>query len=211
MVRDRAYEAVEDDAGAPFAIDEFVEVFLKKYPAVLVFDIDGLEGQGAQYDEVARLESAGPEIWWDAGASREEDVIGIITSGADRAVVATRSLAGLDELRAAVAITENLVFEVTARGGQVAAASRDFAGRTLAQVAAMGAQAGVQDLLLLDTARPLGGAVDWETVRAAAGGFQRVYVGGGLEAAAVGGMKPPAGVPLAGAVVDLVSILSAYL
>ena len=34
VVRGAAYEPVEDAAGSPFAPDEFVDVFLKDYPAV---------------------------------------------------------------------------------------------------------------------------------------------------------------------------------
>jgi phosphoribosylformimino-5-aminoimidazole carboxamide ribonucleotide (ProFAR) isomerase len=211
VVKDHAYEPVEDDSGSPFALDEFVEVFLKDYPAVLVFDIDGLEGERPQYDEVAKLGSARPEIWWDGGARREDDVISIITSGADRAVVSAGSIADYRELEACVEVTENLVFEVVGRGREVQASSRDFAGRTAAQVAALAARAGVEDLLLIDSARPLGGPVDWELVASASPGWKRVFVGGGLDASTAGSLRAPAQVPLGGAVVDLISILARFM
>ncbi len=211
IVKDHAYEPVEDESGSPFALDEFVEVFLKDYPAVIVFDIDGLDGERPQYDEVAKLGTARPEIWWDAGARREDDVIGIITSGADRAVVATRSLADIRELAACVEVTENLVFEIVARGREVQASSRDFKGLSVAQVAAAASKAGVEDLLMLDSARPLGGPVDWDLVASAAPGWKRVYVGGGLDASTAGALRAPANLPFGGAVVDLISVLSRFL
>lgn len=210
VVRNGDYEPVEDERGQPFALDEFIEVFLKAYKAVLVFDIDGIEGGGAQFDEVDRAAGGSAEVWWDGGAQREEDVINLITSGADRAVVATRTLAGLDELSAAAEVTENLVFEVVARGNAVVGEKRAFGGRTVEEVARLGLKAGAEDLLLLDPTRPLGHPVDWDIVRAASRGWKRVFVGGGIDAAAPWGASGR-GAPVAGAVVDLISVLGPYL
>ena len=211
VVRDHAYEPVEDEGGQPFALDEFVQVFLKGYKAMLVFDIDGIEGDGPQFDEVGRLEGAGPELWWDAGAAREEDVINVITAGADRAVVTTRTLARLRDLKDCVEVTENLVFGVVARGDRVLSESRDFANAGVARAAAAARATGVEDLLLLDSGRPLGAPVDWDLVRSASQGWNRVFVGGGLEAGGARALSPPPGVPFAGAVVDLISVLSPFL
>lgn len=211
IVRAGAYEPVEDESGEPFSVDEFTEVFLKEFPAVLVFDIDGLEGEGAQYDEVARLEGAGPEVWWDAGARREEDVINLITSGADRAVLATRTLASLRELERSVEVTENIVFEVVLRGGVVQGASRDFAGKSVAEAAGGAAGVGAEEILLLDADRPLGGSVDWGALREAGPGWKAAYVGGGLDLATARALRPPSGIPLRGAVVDLIAVLAPYL
>jgi phosphoribosylformimino-5-aminoimidazole carboxamide ribonucleotide (ProFAR) isomerase len=211
VVQGAAYEPIEDEAGEPFAIDEFAEVFLKGYKAMLVFDIDGIEGEGAQFDEVARVEGGEAEVWWDAGVRTEEDVINILTSGVDRAIVGTRALKSAAQLRACVEVTENLVFEVTARGSTVQSAARDFAGLSVPEAARVALREGVQDLLLLDTGRALGAPIDWQTVRAASPGWSKVFVGGGLEAATAPSLAPPPGVPLAGAVVDLVSVLAPYL
>lgn len=211
IVRNHAYEPVEDEAGEPFAIDEFVEVFLKDFPAVLVFDIDGIEGEGAQFDEVGRLDRAAPDVWWDAGAKDHADVINVITSGADRAVVSTRSLKGYRELGKAVELTENLVFEIVLKGPVVLAGARDFRGQDPGAVARDAARAGAESFLLLDAARPLGAPLEWEAARQVGASAKSLYLGGGIDLSAARGLKGPEGLPLKGAVVDLISVLTPYL
>jgi phosphoribosylformimino-5-aminoimidazole carboxamide ribonucleotide (ProFAR) isomerase len=211
IVRDQSYEPVEDESGEPFAIDEFIEVFLKGFKAVLVFDIDALEGEGAQYDEVSRLAGIEAEAWWDAGARDEEDVINIITSGADKALISTRSLRSLDELGAAVELTENLIFEIVERGGEILGNARDFKGKRPGEIARAASRAGCSEFLLLDAARPLGGPIDWQGAREVAPFAAGLYLGGGIDLATAKGLQAPDKVPLKGAVVDLISVLSPYL
>lgn len=211
IVRNHAYEPVEDEAGEPFAIDEFVEVFLKDFAAVLVFDIDGIEGEGAQFDEVARLDRAAQEVWWDAGARDQADIINVLTSGADRAVVSTRSLKSYRELAKAVELTENLVFEIVLKDGAVVAAAREVRGQPPAAVAKAAAQAGVEDFLLLDSSRPLGAPLQWDAAGAVGAQAKSLYLGGGIDVATARAMRAPPAVPLKGAVVDLISVLTPYL
>lgn len=211
IVRNHAYEPVEDEAGTPFAVDEFAQVFLKEFKALLVFDIDGLEGEGAQYDEVSRLDDSKLEVWWDAGARDHRDVVNLLTSGADRAVVSTRGLSSLRELSRAVELTENVVFEIVLREGEVLSGARDFKRQSLADVARSAASAGAEQFLLLDASRPLGGPIEWPPAAAVGAFAKALYLGGGIELEGARAFTPPVGAPVRGLVVDLISVLAPYL
>jgi uncharacterized protein related to proFAR isomerase len=211
VVRGAAYEPVEDAAGSPFAPDEFVDVFLKDYPAVLFFDIDGIDGKGAQFEALGTLDAVKPEVWWEGGARDHTDVVNVITAGADRAVVSTRTFAGLKELRRASELTENLALEIVTKGRDVLGGAREFRGKTPSALAREAAGAHVEKFILLDAARPLGGAIDWPLATGVAPHAKELLVGGGIEAAAARAMEPPQGVAVSGAVVDLISVLSPFL
>ncbi len=211
IVRDNRYEPVEDERGEPFKLHEFIDIFLKSYPAVLVVDIDGIEQGAAQFDAIGELAAGGPEIWWDAAAHDHTDVINVLTAGADRAVVSTRQLRDMRELERAVEVTENFMFEVVTAGRELQAQRKIAAIGTPAQVAAQAASAGVDWLLVLDTARPLGAPVEWDFIAHVSPAAKHVYVGGGIAAGRLGEVTPPPAVHVDGFVVDLISILTPFL
>lgn len=211
VVRGNAYEAVEDADGKPFAIDEFVEVFLKDFKALIVFDIDGLDGKGAQFEAITSLDRAAPDVWWDAGARDDVDVVNVITAGADRAVVSTRSFDGFRGLKRAVELSENVAFEIVEKGGRVVAASREFSGKRPGALAKGAHDQGVDEFVLIDAGRPLGAPVNWASAQEVAPHAKSVLVGGGIDLPSAKALAAPAGVPLGGVVVDLISVLSAYL
>ncbi len=211
IVKEDSYEAVEDERGEPFRLTEFIEIFLKDYPAVLVIDIDGLQQGAAQFEALGELPSGGPEVWWDADSRDHTDVINILTAGADRAVVSTRQLRDMRELEAAVQLTENVMFEIVTRGRQVIASRRLSKHRTAAELAAQAVKAGVERFLLLDTARPLGAPVPWDFVAHVGAHAKTLYVGGGIGVEQAASLEPPPSVDLDGFVVDLISILSPYM
>jgi len=211
IVKENAYEPVEDERGEPFRLTEFIEIFLKKHRAVLVVDIDGLEQGAAQFDALGDLPSGGPEVWWDAAARDHTDVINILTAGADRAVVSTRQLRSMAELEAAVELTENVVFEVVTRGRELVAPRRVAAGGTPAALTARAAQSGVEAVVLLDAARPLGAPIAWDFVAHAGAAARKLYLAGGIAAGQAASIVPPPSVRVDGLVVDLISVLTPYL
>src|SRR6266850_6399775 len=198
VVRGNAYEPVEDADGKPFAIDEFVEVFLKDFKALIVFDIDGLDGRGAQFEAITSLDRAAPEVWWDSGARDDVDVVNVITAGADRAVVSTRTLDGFGPLKRALELSENIAFEIVEKGGRVVASSHEFLGKRPGDIAKGAEQRGVGEFVLIDAGRPLGAPVDWASAREVAAHAQAVFVGGGIDLAGAKALAAPPGVPLKG-------------
>jgi len=211
VVKGSTYEPVEDATGAPFAPDEFVDVFLKQYPAVLFFDIDGIDGKGTQFDVLGALDSVKPDVWWDGGARDHRDVVNVITAGADRAVVSTVTFVSVKELRRASELTENISLELVTKGRDIIGGSREFRGKTPASLAREAAAARVEKFILLDASRPLGGPIDWSLVAGVLPHAKELLIGGGIEAAGARTIVTPQGVAVAGAVVDLISVLSPFL
>ena len=211
VVRDQRYEPIEDERGRAFSLDEFCQVFLKAFDAVLVFDIDGMDGEGAQFDEAARLEGSRLEVWWDAGVRDHDDVIGILTSGAHKAVVSTTSLQSARELGQAVELSDSVVFEVVMRDGVVTGGSPDFRGQPLHAALRKGAQQRVEEVLVLDASRPLGAPVDFQGLESLPAPFESLYLGGGIDVATAKALRAPPSVPYKGAVVDLISVLAPFL
>jgi phosphoribosylformimino-5-aminoimidazole carboxamide ribonucleotide (ProFAR) isomerase len=211
VVRNNRYEPVEDSGGAPFSLREFIGVFLKGYPAVLVFDINGIEQGTAQFEAISDLGSAGPEVWWDPGARDHLDAMHVITAGADRAALSTRSLDDISELAKAMELTENVTLEIVARGGQVVSERRTIRTLSPAQLAKRAADEGVEHMVLLDADRPLGGAVDWNEAAAVGRHARSLFVAGGVSLEQAKALGPDKAPNLKGAVVDLISVLSPYL
>ncbi len=210
VVNNHSYEPVEDEQGRAFALDEFAQVFLKAFDGLLVFDIDGLEGGRPQFDEAARLEASPLEVWWDAGVRDADDVIAILTSGAHKALVSTRSIASAGEIGASTELSDSVIFEVVVRDGAVVAASRDFAGASVQEAAAAGAAQGAEEVLVLDASRPLGAPIDWQALAGLPPAVRGLYIGGGIDLKTAGSARAPPGLPYRGAVVDLISVLIPY-
>lgn len=210
VVNNHSYEPVEDEKGRAFALDEFAQVFLKDFDALVVFDIDGLEGGRPQFDEAARLDGFHLEVWWDAGVRDSSDVIAILTSGVHKALVSTRSLASAKELARSVELSDSVLFEVVVRGGDVIASSRDFAGGSIREVVETATLEGAEDVLVLDASRPLGGPVDWPALMGLPPSLRALFVGGGIDLKTARDAGAPPGVPYRGAVVDLISVLAPY-
>ncbi len=210
VVNNNAYEPVEDEQGRAFTLDEFAQVFLKDFDAVLVFDIDGIEGGRPQFDEAARLEGSPLEVWWDAGVRDTNDVIGILTSGAHKALVSTRSLTSAKEIAKSVELSDSVVFEVVVRDGQVVASSPDFWRASLGQAIEAGASEGAEEVLVLDASRPLGTPIDWRALAGLPSSVRALYLGGGIDLDTARSAKAPPGLPYKGAVVDLISVLTPY-
>ena len=210
VVRNNAYDPVEDAHGSPFSLPEFIGVFLKGYPAVMVFDIDGIEQGAAQFEAISNLGAGGPEVWGDPGASDHLDAMHVITAGADRAVLSTRSLGDLGQLAKAVEVTENVTLEIVVRKGQVVSERRAIQALSPAQLAKHAADEGVEHMVLLDVERPLGGAIDWNGAAAVGRHARSLFVAGGISLEQAKALRPDLAPNLKGAVVDLISVLSPY-
>ena len=167
---------------------------------------------GARHlDEAARLEGSRLEVWWDAGVRDHDDVIGILTSGAHKAVVSTTSLQSARELGQAVELSDSVVFEVVMRDGVVTGGSPDFRGQPLHAALRKGAQQRVEEVLVLDASRPLGAPVDFQGLESLPAPFESLYLGGGIDVATAKALRAPPSVPYKGAVVDLISVLAPFL
>ena len=153
-------------------------------------DLDAIEGGPPQAALLRRLaERAAPcGLLVDAGASRPEDVAGLLAAGARSAVVGLETLRSFDDLAASVASSgaERIVFSLDLRHGRPVVGPDQppaLAGAGALSLAERAVGAGVTTLLLLDVGRVGSGAgVDVELLRALRSGFPdlRLLAGGGV-------------------------------
>lgn len=77
---------------------------------VLLWDLDGIERNRPRLDILRRFE--GDAVWVDAGVRTAESVIDVLVAGAEKAVVGTKTLRGLDDLDEARDLSDDIVVQV---------------------------------------------------------------------------------------------------
>lgn len=100
-----------------------------KFERVYVADIDGLERNRPQLDIVQELCDEIPTLY-EGGVRFGSNVIDMLITGAEKAVVGTSTLTSTEELRVAFKLSDNIIFKVDFRDGIVSfdpnIAGRDF-------------------------------------------------------------------------------------
>jgi len=118
IVRDGKYERLEDEDGRPLEPAVFAEQVLKEYPRILVVDINGIESNRPQVELIQELGELG-EVWVDAGLRYAESAIDILVAGASAVVLCTKNVAGVDQLAAAVEMSDSVFLGIDWDGAVV--------------------------------------------------------------------------------------------
>ncbi len=179
IVRDGRYERLEDEDGRPLDPPLFAEQVLKQYPRILVVDLNGIEFNRPQVDLVQQLGALG-EIWVDAGIRYAESAIDILVAGASAVVLCTKNIAGVDQLAAAVELSDSVYLGIDWDGALVGedVQFRDMSPRSLVDIASnlKFPKIFFTDLGRSSKRRPLEAAM----IRELAAGPIPLYVGGGV-------------------------------
>lgn len=112
---------------------DLVEDLRKGSKRLYMIDLNGIHQNNPQTDLILEL-SSDMEIWVDAGPRVMEDLMDIITSGAAKAVIGTKTLLSLDEFRRCMEITENIIFSIDIMKDSVAAISREIGSRSISEI-----------------------------------------------------------------------------
>lgn len=204
IVRRERYERLEDEDGRPLDPVLFAEQVLKQYDRVLLVDIDGIERQSPQVGLLQEMGDQG-EIWVDAGTRFAESAIDLLVGGASAVVLGTKAVAGVDELKAAVEMSDSVYLGIDYDRGVVAVDEqlRHMSPRSLLEVAR---NLGFPKLVFTDLGRgrgerPLEAAV----IRELASGKLPLYVGGGVRE---GDLEELGKLGAAGALLSVMSIVT---
>ncbi len=87
-----------------------VDRLLSAHGRVLLWDLDGIEGDRPRLDLLRRFE--GEEVWVDAGVRTAEGVIDVLIAGAEKAVVGTKTLTTIEQLEAARGLSDDIAVQV---------------------------------------------------------------------------------------------------
>lgn len=96
----------------------FVSGLSDKYEKLYLADLDGILRNKPQLD-IAREVCEEISTYYEGGVRYANNVIDMLITGADKAVVGTSTLADLEELRGAFKLSENITFKVDFRDGIV--------------------------------------------------------------------------------------------
>jgi phosphoribosylformimino-5-aminoimidazole carboxamide ribotide isomerase len=151
-----------------------------------VADLDAIQQQGQNREVIAKIaDQTGLRILLDAGIATADGVREMLSCGASKVIIGSETLqleSSLDEIRQAIP-SERLVFSLDMRSGRVLSACPDLAGAEPLAVLQMLADAGWDEVILLDLARV--GAqtgLEWPLIAEARRRFPRIQLiaGGGV-------------------------------
>ncbi|UCE91611.1 MAG: hypothetical protein JSV90_00160 [Methanobacteriota archaeon] len=118
----------------------------KSYDSAYVVDVDGITKNKPQLDVAQRVCDEMPTLY-EGGVRYSHNVIDMLITGADRAVVGTRTLATVSELRGAFKLSENITFKVDFRDG-IVSSDPGISGRAISDLIAEVVEIGVQDIIV---------------------------------------------------------------
>ena len=117
-----------------------------KFESVYVADVDGLDKNKPQLDVVQELCDEIP-TFYEGGMRFGSNVIDLLITGAEKAVVGTATLTSLEELRGAFKLSDNIIFKVDFRDGILSFDPR-IAGRDFLALARDVREIGVDNLIV---------------------------------------------------------------
>jgi len=179
IVRQMKYESLEDEDGKTLDPVLFVEQVLKQYPRVLLVDLNGIESNRPQVELIQAVSGAG-EVWVDPGIRYAESAIDILVAGAAGVVLGTKTVAGVDQLAAAVELSDCVFLGIDYKDG-VVAEDEQLKHMSPKSVLEIGRNLKFPRLFFNDLDRssrkkPL----EADIIRELAAGPLEVYVGGGV-------------------------------
>lgn len=177
--KDGDYEAIEDEDGKPVDPVSFLEELVRRKGEIIyINDINGMENNSPQYGLLKKLVGTA-ELWVDAGSRSGDALVDVIFAGAQRAVLSTKTVVELDEVDAALDVSDGIMLCIDYDRG-IIARNREIARMTPRKLADEVKKAGVCDVIFADHGRKKKGEVNrdilFDLVRSGVG----VYTAGNI-------------------------------
>ncbi len=118
----------------------------KAYDSIYVVDVDGILKNKPQLDIAQRICDELPALY-EGGVRYSQNVIDMLITGAEKAVVGTSTLVDFSELRGAFKLSENITFKVDFRDGSLSF-DPDISGRAISDLIAEVVQIGIEDIVV---------------------------------------------------------------
>lgn len=127
-------------------LSDFASKLSKDFERLYLVDLDGIAKNKPQLD-VAQEICEEIFTFYEGGVRVANNVIDMLITGAERAVVGTATLRSLDELRGAFKLSENITFKVDYRDG-IVSFDPQIAGRALLDLFRDVREVGVSDFFV---------------------------------------------------------------
>jgi phosphoribosylformimino-5-aminoimidazole carboxamide ribonucleotide (ProFAR) isomerase len=132
-----------------YAKEELSELGSKlsdKFERAFVADMDGVKKNRPQLDVVQAFCDELPTLY-EGGVRYGSNVIDMLITGAERAVIGTATIVSLEELRGAFKFSENITFKVDFGDG-IVSFDPQIAGRALLSLATEVREIGIDDIIV---------------------------------------------------------------
>jgi uncharacterized protein related to proFAR isomerase len=177
IVKKKGYDPLLDDDGDPIPPKDFVEELVKRFGrTVYLLDIDGIERNRPQYSLIKDL-SKEAELWVDAGSRTSEGLIDVIIAGAEKAVLSTKRMADIDEMIAAVDVSDKVMLGIDFNKGVISPDST-MARMSPRKVADLARTKGIMEVVFADYSRKRGGPFNRDEIFSLVRSGADIYVGG---------------------------------
>jgi len=118
----------------------------EKFKRVYVTDVDGVERNKPQLDVVREICDELPTLY-EGGVRFSSNVIDMLITGAEKAVIGSATLVSLEELRGAFKLSENIIFKADYRDG-IVSFDPQISGRAFLPLAKELADIGLNELVV---------------------------------------------------------------
>ena len=130
----------------PGEMTELASKLTDKFERVYVSDLDGIEKNKPQLDVVQEICDELPTLY-EGGMRYASNVIDLLITGAERAVVGTATLVSLEDLRGAFKLSENIILKVDYRDG-IVSFDPHIAGRAFLDLSRDVREVGVDEIVV---------------------------------------------------------------
>ena len=114
----QGYEPLQDKDGKNMDVHELIDELKGSFNKILITDINGINRDKPQL-ELYQDMSTKMKLWIDAGPRSKDGAIDILVAGAEKVVLGTKTLRGLEELEKVVELSENVVLGIDYDNGIV--------------------------------------------------------------------------------------------
>ena len=125
-------------------MSEYVSKLSDKFKMVYVADLDGLNKNKPQLDVVREISEEMPTMY-EGGVRKANNVIDMLITGAEKAVVGTATLLHFEDLRLAFKLSENITFKADFRDG-IVSFDPHIAGRAFRDLTGEVVDIGIKDI-----------------------------------------------------------------
>jgi phosphoribosylformimino-5-aminoimidazole carboxamide ribonucleotide (ProFAR) isomerase len=183
---------------------DLIDVLYETFETILLVDLDGIFKNKPAIDLYRKISQLG-DFWVDGGARYSDGVIDLLIGGAQYAVLGTKTLQNLDELKNAYELSENLIFGLD-YNGSIMSPDENLRKRPPVDVIKEVKDIGLDSVLFTDTGRlETNKGLDLNQIKAFKDTGMKIYVSGGVKPSELGIINT---LKVAGTIVELSEVLN---
>jgi uncharacterized protein related to proFAR isomerase len=182
---------------------DLIDILYETFDTLLILDLDGIYKNKPAIGLYKKISQLG-DFWVDGGVRYCDTVIDLLITGAQYAVLSSKTLNDLNELREAFELSENIIFGLDYNNG-ILSPDDDIRQRTPREIIKEVHDIGINTCLFADLGRvDSNDPLNFEIIRSFMGIDLSIYVGGGIKSADLGALNT---LKTKGAIIELKDVI----